>query len=169
MAARWTCCVPHQPASAARGGVSGNTATHRQADFHTGMPPADSFPHNPLAQDPWFAPYAETLHPCRGEAAKFRAAENGGSYAPVSPGWRPNWRTSPMSRITQECSEISAHVFRSRRFETTHRLPHYRTWLDRSGDLSAYRFHKRFLQHLQHRRGPGRWIVKCPEHTFSLD
>ena len=70
---------------------------------------------------------------------------------------------------TQECSEISAHVFRSRRFETTHRLPRYRTWLERAGDLSAYRFHKRFLQHLQHRRGPGRWIVKCPEHVFSLD
>jgi hypothetical protein len=76
----------------------------------------------------------------------------------------------PLSaHATQECSEISAHVFRSRRFETTHRLPDYRTWLERAGDLSAYRFHKRFLQHLQYRRGPGRWIVKCPEHTFSLD
>jgi hypothetical protein len=38
--------------------------------------------------------------------------------------------------------------------------------------LPAYRFHKRFLQFLQHQDaqhqdGP-RWVLKCPEHLFAL-
>ena len=52
----------------------------------------------------------------------------------------------------QECSEITAHVFRSLRFDTTYNVPSYRAWLDTdiAGHLPAYRFHRRFLQHLQH-------------------
>ncbi len=146
--------------------------------FITGMPRSgSSFLHNLLAHDSSiFAPLCwETIHPCRlpGEAdgdpslrqkMVDRQLANYNRLAPELGALHPL-----TARSTQECSEISAHVFRSRRFETTHRLPHYRAWLERAGDLSAYRFHKRFLQHLQHRRGPGRWIVKCPEHVFSLD
>jgi len=69
----------------------------------------------------------------------------------------------------QECSEITAHVFRSLRFDTTYRIPTYRRWLDGDSHLPAYRFHKRFLQHLQHQEAGGRWVVKCPEHLFALD
>ncbi len=68
----------------------------------------------------------------------------------------------------QECSEITAHVFRSLRFDTTYHIPSYRTWLDADGHLPAYHFHKRFLQHLQHQQGAGRWVVKCPDHLFAL-
>jgi hypothetical protein len=69
----------------------------------------------------------------------------------------------------QECSEITAHVFASLRFDTTYRIPSYRRWLDAAGHLDAYRFHRRFLQHLQHQRGqPGRWVLKCPDHIFAL-
>ena len=45
----------------------------------------------------------------------------------MAPGFRavhPIEATSP-----QECSEITAHVFRSFRFETTHTVPRYRDWL----------------------------------------
>jgi len=57
----------------------------------------------------------------------------------------------PLSAISpQECSEINAHVFRSLRFDTTYHVPSYRAWLDHAGHLPADRFHKRFLQHLQH-------------------
>ena len=146
--------------------------------FITGMPRSgSSFLHNLLAQDSSiFTPLCwETIHPCRlpGEAEG-----NSGRRQKMADRTLAgfNWVAPELGALhpltahsTQECSEISAHVFRSRRFETTHRLPDYRTWLEHAGDLSAYRFHKRFLQHLQHRRGPGRWIVKCPEHTFSLD
>jgi hypothetical protein len=69
----------------------------------------------------------------------------------------------------QECSEITAHVFRSLRFDTTYRIPAYRRWLDSDSHLPAYQFHKRFLQHLQHQQPGGRWVVKCPEHLFALD
>jgi hypothetical protein len=73
----------------------------------------------------------------------------------------------------QECSEITAHVFRSLRFDTTYHIPSYRRWLDGEGHEPAYRFHKRFLQHLQHQRPLGvpapRWVVKCPDHLFALD
>jgi sulfotransferase family protein len=69
----------------------------------------------------------------------------------------------------QECSEITAHVFTSLRFDTTHYVPSYREWVDSTGHKTAYLFHKRFLQHLQYQNGPGRWILKCPDHVFALD
>lgn len=69
----------------------------------------------------------------------------------------------------QECSEITAHVFASLRFDSTYRIPSYRDWLDQTGHFEAYRFHKRFLQHLQHQAGSsGRWVLKCPDHVFAL-
>ena len=90
--------------------------------------------------------------------------------APEFPGLHPLRAASP-----QECSEILAHVFRSLRFDTTWRVPSYRAWLDRAGQLPAYLFERRFLQHLQHqRRRPGaepragRWVLKCPDHVFAL-
>jgi hypothetical protein len=70
----------------------------------------------------------------------------------------------------QECSEITAHVFASLRFDTTYHIPRYRRWLDETGHLDAYRFHKRFLQHLQHQAPDGKhWVLKCPDHIFALD
>jgi hypothetical protein len=69
----------------------------------------------------------------------------------------------------QECSEITAHVFASLRFDSTYRIPSYRRWVDETGHLEAYRFHKRFLQHLQHQAGGnGGWVLKCPDHVFAL-
>jgi hypothetical protein len=70
----------------------------------------------------------------------------------------------------QECSEITAHVFASLRFDSTYYIPSYRNWLDETGHLDAYRFHRRFLQHLQHQTASGgRWVLKCPDHVFALD
>ena len=70
----------------------------------------------------------------------------------------------------QECSEITAHVFASLRFDTNYFVPSYRQWVDDAGHIEAYRFHKRFLQHLQHQTGggSGRWVLKCPDHVFAL-
>jgi hypothetical protein len=89
--------------------------------------------------------------------------------APEFRGLHPLFATSP-----QECSEITAHVFRSLRFDTTYEIPSYRRWLDNAGHVPAYRFHKRFLQHLQHQQmvsgqGGGRWVLKCPDHVFALE
>jgi Sulfotransferase family len=86
--------------------------------------------------------------------------------APEFRGLHPLEATSP-----QECSEITAHVFRSLRFDTTYNIPSYRTWLDAdvTRHLPAYRFHRRFLQYLQQQDGTAtRWVLKCPEHLFAL-
>src|SRR5262249_14838948 len=70
----------------------------------------------------------------------------------------------------QECSEITAHVFASLRFDSTYDVPSYRKWLDETGHLDAYRFHRRFLHHLPYQTEAGRrWVLKCPDHLFALD
>ena len=69
----------------------------------------------------------------------------------------------------QECTDITSHVFQSLRFETTHHVPSYQSWLVSHGHHDAFRFHRRFLQHLG---GPARglcWILKSPDHIFTLD
>lgn len=87
--------------------------------------------------------------------------------APEFRSLHPLEATSP-----QECSEITSHLFRSLRFDTTYLIPSYRQWLDADPqrNLPAYRFHRRFLQFLQHTAEDRRqWVLKCPEHLFALD
>ena len=64
-------------------------------------------------------------------------------------------------------------MFQSLRFDTTFRIPSYLAWQDAHGHALAYRFHKRFLQHLQHQSGDDpdqvQWVLKCPDHVFALD
>lgn len=69
----------------------------------------------------------------------------------------------------EECTDITAHVFRSLRFDALYRVPSYNSWLERSGFLDAYRFHRRFLQHLDVQLPGRRWILKSPDHVFALD
>ena len=69
----------------------------------------------------------------------------------------------------QECTDITAQVFQSLRFENTHRIPSYQAWIDRHGHHDAFRFHRRFLQHLDTQTPGRRWILKSPDHVFSLD
>jgi hypothetical protein len=83
--------------------------------------------------------------------------------APDFPAIHPIDADSP-----QECSEITAHVFQSLRFDTTFRVPSYTAWLDAFGHDAAFSFHKRYLQALQHGVGAKFWALKCPDHTFSI-
>jgi len=146
--------------------------------FITGLPRSGTtFLHRLLMEDPGNrAPRVwETIYPYplpnparRGlDARASRVARQLRTFEMLAPEFRglhPLDANSP-----QECSEITAHVFRSLRFDTTYRVPAYRRWLDGAGHLPAYEFHKRFLQHLQHQEPDGRWVVKCPEHLFALD
>ena len=100
-------------------------------------------------------------------ASVARQLKTFGWLAPEFPALHPLEATSP-----QECSEITAHVFRSLRFDTNYHIPSYRRWMDADvvRHLPAYRFHKRFLQYLQHQDGVApRWVLKCPEHLFALE
>jgi len=69
----------------------------------------------------------------------------------------------------EECTDITAHVFQSLRWDAMYRVPSYSSWLERSGFLDAYRFHRRFLQHLDAQLPGRRWILKSPDHLFALD
>ena len=87
-------------------------------------------------------------------------------FSGLAPGFEdmhPSSADSP-----QECSEITAHVFQSLRFDTTHRVPSYFNWLEGHGHDDALAYHKKFLQFLQQGLS-GRWMLKCPDHTFTLD
>lgn len=112
-------------------------------------------------------PYPERRDHHAGDRRARRVSRQLRMFQILAPQFRrlhPIDATSP-----QECSEITAHIFASLRFDTTYRVPGYRRWLDRTGHLDPYRFHKRFLQHLQYQAGPARrWVLKCPDHIFAL-
>jgi hypothetical protein len=69
----------------------------------------------------------------------------------------------------EECTDITAQVFQSPRYDSVYRVPSYQSWLQHHGHLEAYRFHRRFLQHLDAQAPGRRWILKSPDHVFALD
>lgn len=148
--------------------------------FITGLPRSGTtFLHTLLAEDPGaMAPLSwQTMQPYpdrrdRSRDGRVRRAERElGVFRRLSPeveGLHPLAASTP-----QECTEISAHVFQSLRFDTTYWAPSYLDWLEKHGHVAAFRFHKRFLQHLQAqaaKSGPQgrRWVLKCPDHVFTL-
>jgi len=69
----------------------------------------------------------------------------------------------------QECSDITAQVFHSLRFDNTYHVPSYQDWISRHDHVGAYHFHRRFLRHLARQQTGRRWILKSPDHVFALD
>jgi hypothetical protein len=148
----------------------------REPIFITGLPRSGtSFLHRLMLVDPanrapavWETIYPSPVAGTREQriAKVTRQLKAFEWLAPEFRSLHPLDATSP-----QECSEITAHVFRSLRFDTNYHIPSYRDWLDADivRNLPAYRFHKRFLQFLQHQDGvQRRWVLKCPEHLFAL-
>jgi hypothetical protein len=146
--------------------------------FIMGLPRSGTtFLHRLLAQDPgnhvprcW-----QMLHPTPverfarpGRLRTARANWQLGALRALAPEYA---KLNPVNALSpQECNEILAHLFLSKRYDTLFRIPSYRRWLETVGvQDEAYRFHKRFLQYLQYRAGRGQWILKAPEHTFSID
>ena len=72
------------------------------------------------------------------------------------------------SDLPQECIAITAQVFMSIQFHTTHDVPSYEDWFESDSQKLAYDFHHRFLQHLQAKRPGNRWVLKAPGHLFAL-
>jgi hypothetical protein len=144
--------------------------------FISGLPRSGTtFLHSLLTEDPanlvprvWqlIHPYPSKSPPSSPDLRRRQVARQLQLFGMLSPDFR---RMHPIDADSpQECSEITAHVFASLRFDSTYRIPTYRQWLDETGHLDGYRFHKRFLQHLQHQAGGGRWVLKCPDHVFAL-
>ena len=153
----------------------------RQPIFITGLPRSGTtFLHRMMMADVRNrAPLVwQTIHPYPDLGVRPGAADR--RIARVSRGLRlfeflaPEFRAlHPLDATSpQECSEINAHVFRSMRFDSNYHVPSYRHWLDADVErhLPAYRFHNRFLQHLQQRApdAGSQWVLKCPEHLFAL-
>jgi Sulfotransferase family len=144
--------------------------------FVSGLPRSGTtFLHSLLAEDPgnlvprvWqlIHPYPSTNSTSSPDVRRHRVARQLRLFGLMAPDFR---RMHPIGADSpQECSEITAHLFASLRFDSTYRIPSYRHWLDAAGHLDAYEFHKRFLRHLQHQARGGRWVLKCPDHVFAL-
>ncbi|MFT5695624.1 MAG: hypothetical protein ACI9QQ_001603 [Myxococcota bacterium] len=82
--------------------------------------------------------------------------------------------------LPNECIFITMHEFLSDHWGGNHNVPSYDKYLQRSDQRSAYRYHKRFLQTLQHQSKSGagnasaqrnpskRWLLKAPSHLFQM-
>jgi len=71
--------------------------------------------------------------------------------------------------LAQECVRITGAEFRSVIFPTQFRVPSYARWAIYEADMApAYRWHRRFLQHLQSRHPARRWVLKSPGHIWCL-
>jgi hypothetical protein len=87
--------------------------------------------------------------------------------------------------LPQECIAITAQVFMSIQFHTTHDVASYQDWFENASQRLAFDFHHRFLQHQQAKTtardggsaanagaicGLGsRWVLKAPGHLFALE
>jgi len=87
--------------------------------------------------------------------------------------------------LPQECIAITAQVFMSIQFHTTHDVRSYQDWFEEAPQALGFDFHRRFLQHLQAKTtamdggsaanagaicGRGsRWVLKAPGHLFALE
>jgi hypothetical protein len=73
------------------------------------------------------------------------------------------------ARVGQECVRIFSGEFVSMIFSVQYRLPTYYKWLLYGADhRPTYRYHRKFLQHLQS-GVPGQWLLKSPAHLWTLD
>lgn len=148
--------------------------------FVTGLPRSGTtFLHMLLALDPanraplsWevMRPYPDPRDRGGRDRRVERTDREFSAFRRLAPGLA---KLHPLAAATpQECTEITAYVFQSLRFDTVYRVPGYLRWLEPRGHDEAFRFHKRFLQHLQAQDGedapPRRWVLKCPDHVFTL-
>ncbi len=131
--------------------------------------------HNVITEDPenrvpltW-----EVMYPA-GHGGDPRAIERARRRTAKRLGWAnllaPEFkRIHPMAPdFPQECIAITAGVFMSIQFHTTHNVASYQDWFEQDSQRLAMDFHKRVLQHLQHNRRGERWVLKAPGHLFGL-
>lgn len=143
----------------------------RSPVFIMGLPrTASTFLHSLFAQDPSnrIPTTCEVAYPWLNRSQMANKARKDISHLNVL---TPEFQaTHPFDEFSpQECSEILSNVFQSLRFDTTYDIPSYVKWFDESNRLRAHAFHKLLLQHFQKDKGPGRWILKCPDHVFSVE
>jgi hypothetical protein len=76
----------------------------------------------------------------------------------------------PMSaQLPQECAAITQFEFASMIWHTSNRVPRYEKWFESADQRSVYEAHKRFLQMLQWKAPGERWVLKSPQHLWTLE
>lgn len=74
------------------------------------------------------------------------------------------------AQLAQEDVRIFNNDFKSMIYPLQFEVPAYNRWLLHEADMaSAYRWHRRFLQHLQSGHAGERWVLKSPVHMWHLD
>lgn len=68
----------------------------------------------------------------------------------------------------EQCQGLNDYAFMNWSLLAPYELPSYKEWLLTADHRPSYEAHKRTLQHLQFRH-PGRWVLKYPKHSFTLD
>lgn len=73
------------------------------------------------------------------------------------------------AQLAQEDVRIFCSDFRSMQYPLQFEVPDYNRWLLHQADMApAYRWHRRFLQHLQSEHMADRWLLKSPAHLWCL-
>ncbi len=85
----------------------------------------------------------------------------------LSPGFRAVHAIG--ARLPQECVYLFASQFVSEQFGYMFDIPDYRAWALRQDMTATYRWHARFLQHMQSGYRGDRWVLKTPSHLAYLD
>jgi LPS sulfotransferase NodH len=146
--------------------------------FITGMPRSGStFLHELLSADPENrAPRVwEVMFPVPGgrqSAREFnsrvrRAEFSLWCFRQLAPGADSVYPMRPLT--PQECIAIHSYTFLSEEFGTTCHVPAYKTFLHGANLAPTYAWQKRFLQYLQTGCLKRRWVLKSPNHVYSLD
>jgi hypothetical protein len=73
------------------------------------------------------------------------------------------------ARTPHECVAIHSYTFHSEEFVSTCRVPTYEKYLRGANFAPVYMWQRRFLQTLQFRSEPRRWILKSPDHVHGLE
>lgn len=73
------------------------------------------------------------------------------------------------AQLAQEDVRIFTSDFRSMQHSLQFEVPAYNHWLLHETDMApAYRWHRRFLQHLASEHMADRWLLKSPAHLWHL-
>jgi Sulfotransferase family len=143
----------------------------------TGLPRSGStFLHGLLAQDPasrvplhWelrFPSPPPELSTRDTDPRIARAARHIRWFLRLAPEFR---KIHPVgSRLPEECVVILSHAFLSFEFSSNWFVPSYQSWLEQQDLEPAYRYHRRFLEHLQWAYAGERWLLKAPPHLPGL-
>lgn len=73
------------------------------------------------------------------------------------------------STLAEECTAVFLYALRTIGMESIAFVPSYGAWLDAADMAPAYAIHKQVLQALQHAQPTQRWVLKSPNHLWSLD